>query len=98
MTTSQEIARFVTNLDDDEYIGFNVFDKLCEHFNWQGAVFGDLDISHVFLEASGNPITETELETIRDKVDLYGLLSDVAIEHIKKVVSEYLIEQEERDE
>jgi hypothetical protein len=98
MTTSQQISRFITNLDDDDYIGFNVFDKLCEHFNWQGAVFGDLDISHVFHEVSGHTITETELETIREKIDLYDLLSGVAIEHITQVVSEHIANQQEESE
>lgn len=101
MTTSQQIARFITNLDDDEFIGFNVFDKLCEQFNWQGLVFGDLDIAHVFHEVAGHTITETELETIRDSVDLHDILmsaSQVVIEHLTKVVSEYLDQQEDKDE
>jgi hypothetical protein len=101
MTTSQQIARFITNLDDDQFIGFNVFDKLCDHFNWQGLVFGDLDIAHVFHEVAGHTITETELETIRDSVDLHDILmsaSQVVIEHLTTVVSQYLDQQEDKDE
>jgi hypothetical protein len=101
MTTSQQIARFITNLDDDQYIAFNVFDKLCEQFNWQGLVFGDLDIAHVFHELAGHTITETELETIRDMVDLHDTLmsvSQVVIEHLTTVVSQYLDQQEDKDE
>ena len=98
MTTSQQIARFITNLDDDPYIGFNVFDKLCDHYNWQGVVFGDLDISAVFRESAGRDITETELETIREMVDLYDILSMVAIESIKQVVSKYIATTQEESE
>ena len=101
MTTSQQIARFITNLDDDQYIAFNVFDKLCDQFNWQGLVFGDLDISHVFHELAGHTITETELETIRDRIDLHDTLmsvSQVVIEYITTVVSQYLDQQEDKDE
>ena len=101
MTTSQHIARFITNLDDDEFVGFNVFDKLCEQFNWQGLVFGDLDISAVFHEVAGHTITETELETIRDTIDLHDILmsaSQVVIEHMTKVVFQYLDQQEDKDE
>jgi len=98
MATSQQISRFITILDDDDYIGFNVFDKLCDHYNWQGAVFGDLDIKAVFHEVSGRLITETQLEAIREKIDLYDLLSYVAMEHIEQVVSQYLNQQEDGDE
>lgn len=101
MTTSQQIARFITNLDDDQFTGFNVFDKLCEQFNWQGLVFGDLDIAHVFHEVAGRTITETELETIRDTIDLHNILmsaSQVVIEHMTKVVFQYLDQQEDKDE
>ena len=101
MTTSQQIARFITNLDDDQFTGFNLFDKLCEQFNWQGLVFGDLDIAHVFHEVAGRTITETELETIRDTIDLHDILmsaSQVVIEHMTKVVFQYLDQQEDKDE
>lgn len=98
MTTAQQIARFITNLDDDEYIGFNVFDKLCDHYNWQGAVFGDLDIRAIFNNTAGRDITETELETIREDIDLYDLLCGVAIEHITQVVSQYIANQQEESE
>jgi len=98
MTTSQQISRFITNLDDDNYIGFNVFDKLCDHYNWQGAVFGDLDISAVFHDKSGRDITETELETIRENIDLYDIICEVAIQHITAVVLEYIANQQEESE
>ena len=101
MTTSQQIARFITNIDDDQFTGFDVFDKLCEQFNWQGLVFGDLDIAHVFHEVAGRTITETELETIRDTIDLHDILmsaSQVVIEHMTKVVFQYLDQQEDKDE
>jgi hypothetical protein len=98
MTTSQQISRFITNLDADDYIGFNVFDKLCDHYNWQGSVFGDLDIKAVFHNTAGRDITETELETIREKIDLYDILASVAIGHITEVVSEYIANQQEESE
>lgn len=96
MTTDQQIARFITNLDDDQYIGFNVFDKLCDHYNWQGAVFGELDIRHIFHEESGRLITESQLEELQEKIDLYDILSEVAISHITTVVSDYLNQQENK--
>ena len=98
MTTDQQIARFITNLDDDQYIGFRVFDKLCDHYNWQGAVFGELDIRHIFLEASGKDITESQLEELHEMINLYDILSEVAISHITRVVSYYLNQQEDEDE
>lgn len=98
MTTDQQIARFITNLDDDQYIGFRVFDKLCDHYNWQGAVFGELDIRHIFIEASGKDITQSQLEELQEKIDLYDILSEVAISHITTVVSDYLNQQEDEDE
>lgn len=98
MTTYQQVSRFISNLDSDDFAGFIVFDKLCEHYNWQGAVFGDLDIREVFRSQTGKDITETELETIREEVDLYDLLSGVAMEHITQVVSEYIANQQEESE
>jgi hypothetical protein len=101
VTTSQQIARFITNLDDDQYIGFSVFDKLCDHYNWQGAVFGDLDIKEAFRIEAGRDITETELETIRDDINLYDIICEVAIDHITDVVSRYIawnLDDEEEEE
>lgn len=98
MTTSQQISRFITNLDGDDFMGFEVFDKLCDHYNWQGAVFGDLDIGHIFKDKTGRDITETELETIRENVNLYDLLCGVAMRHITDVVSAYLYQQEDENE
>lgn len=101
MSTDKKIIRLITSLDtsvEDQFIGFRIFDKLCEQYNWQGAVFGELDIRYIFNEKAGRDITETELETIYENIDLYDDLCDVAMSHITEVVSKYLNQQEDEND
>lgn len=96
MTTDREIRRFVANMNtDDIQSAFVLFDALCDHYEFQGAFFGKLDVCQAFNEVWGRPITETELESIHEQIDLWGLLSEVGYEHLKRVSYDYLTNQQE---
>lgn len=97
--TSREITRFIANLDPDEQSqGFEIFDKLCGHYGWQGTVVGSLDIQYIFNQIAERPITETELEDLQETVDVYDILAEVAMRHLTEVVSQYIATKQEESE
>lgn len=98
MTTDREIRRFVANMDtDDIQSAFTLFSALCDHYELQGAIFGELDVRQAFNEVWGRPITETEMDSLDDQIDLWNILSDVGYEHLKRVCYDHLSQQEETE-
>lgn len=89
MTTNREMNRFITNLPDDDFVGFEVLEKLITKYDWIMAVITPADIKNVFQTVIGRPITETEYDLIKTELDftMEDSLLEVAMDMIHKVCS-----------